>query len=233
MTVIRVGPEAPVFTFQNADLIGGTHFSGSGSFLGASCFNTDTQTWYTILPDGTLGGYSLFSTIISAGENNIGLLGGHTSTISTEITTTATQAAYIANDAVLVSGGGASAIANAGRTTGGTGYIAGIMLITDMKSITPRFRIHFYNALPTLVADNAPWASLYADVGKQIGYWDMPAMNTPIDITNSTLSRTLDFSMRIPYACVTTSLYFALETLDGFTPTNSQKFTLKVALEQN
>ena len=171
---------------------------------------------------------------LTAAEVHAGAVGGHTAVLSTEITTTGTQAAYAANDAVLVNGGGISEIQNAARVSGGSGYITGIRVITNKKSITPRLRVHFFNTTgPTISADNAAWQEKYTDISKRVGSWDMPAMITAADTTNSDMSRAQDTTMRIPFACAVTSLYFALETLDAFTPDNSQKFTIILIVEQN
>ncbi len=161
---------------------------------------------------------------------------GYTTVASVEIVTTHTQAAYAANDAVLAAAGGLSELANAVRVAGGSGYIMGIRISTNKKSITPRMRVHFFNTSnPTLSADNAAWQEKYADVGKRVGYYDMPAMTTAADTTNSDMSRSVDFSVRIPFKCAagSTSLWIGLETLDAFTPDNDQKFTVTVLVEEN
>jgi hypothetical protein len=169
-------------------------------------------------------------------ENHIGEVAGKTGSTSAEITTTASQGAYVANDAVLAAAGGVSEITNVARVAGGSGYITGIRLMTNKKSITPRFRVHFFNASnPTVSADNAAWQDKYADGPKRVGYYDMPAMVTAADTTNSDMSRSIDLTVRLPFVCAAgkTSLWFALEALDGFTPDNSQKFTIKLNTELN
>ena len=126
------------------------------------------------------------------------------------------------------------AIANAARVSGGSGEIMGIRLSTDKKSITPRIRVHFFSTNgATLSADNAAWQDKYADISKRIAYYDMPAMTTPTDTSNSDMSRSVDMTMQIPYICAATSLYFVLEALDAFAPASGQKFTLTVFLKRN
>lgn len=179
-------------------------------------------------------GSTLFS--LMPGENHIGEVGGNSVIVSTEITTTASQGAYIANDAVLAAAGGVSEIQNVGRLAGGSAYITGVRLSTDKKSITPRFRVHLFNANnPTVSADNAQWQEKYVDASKRLGYIDLPAMSTGADTTNSTMSRAVDETVRKLIACAAgqTSIWFALEALDGFTPDNSEKFTLVLSLERN
>lgn len=156
--------------------------------------------------------------------------------ISTEFTRPNDSSAYAANDVVSDSTSATTmqALANAVRVAGGSGEILGIRLSTDKKSITPRFRIHFYNTNgATVSGDNAAWQDKYADIGKRVAYYDLPAMTTGADSTNSNMSRSVDMTMDIPYTCVGTSLYFVLEALDVFTPSALEKFTLTVFVKRN
>jgi len=174
---------------------------------------------------------------IKAGEDHIGEVGGRTIVSSVEITRATPDAtAYSANDAVLAAAGGLSEIANVARIAGGSGYITQIRVSTNKKSITPRLRLHFFNASnPTVSADNLPWQDKYADAGKRITYIDMPALITAADTTNSDMSRTMDATVRIPFQCANgqTSLWVGIETLDAFTPDAAQKFTIKLNTELN
>lgn len=156
--------------------------------------------------------------------------------ISVEFTRPSDTNAYAIGDVVSDSTSATTmqAIANAARVSGGSGEIMGIRLSTDKKSINPRIRVHFYSTNgATVSADNANWQDKYADVGKRIAYYDMPAMTTGADTSNSDMSRSVDMTMQIPYVCAATSLYFVLETLDAFTPASGEKFTLTVFLKRN
>jgi len=171
-----------------------------------------------------------------ASEAHIGEVGGRTLLASVEITRGTSTTAYAANQTVLNAAGTLSEITGVARINQGTGYITGIRVTTNAKSLTPRFRLHFFNASnPTFAADYASWKDLYADISKRIGYYDLPAMVTAADATNSDCSRTLDFTMRIPFDCAaaTTSLFVGIETLDAFTPTNGQKITIVLNSELN
>lgn len=150
---------------------------------------------------------------------------------ATELTRPANTTAYTAGD--VVSNDAATttllSFASFARVNAGSGYIVGARLATDKKSITPRFRVHLYNASnPTVAADNAAHKTLYADLGKRIGSFDLPAMTTPVNTTDSTESITQDMTLRIPFfaAAATRTIYALLETLDDFSPANAQKFTL-------
>ena len=171
-----------------------------------------------------------------ASEAHIGEIGGKTLLASVEIIRGTSTTAYAANQTVLNAAGTLSEITGVARINQGTGYITGIRVTTNAKSLTPRFRLHFFNASnPTFAADYASWKDLYADISKRIGYYDLPAMVTAADATNSDCSRTLDFTMRIPFNCAaaTTSLFVGIETLDAFTPTNGQKITIVLNSELN
>jgi hypothetical protein len=125
---------------------------------------------------------------------------------------------------------------NCASANGRSGYITGARLITDKKSITPRFRVHIYNANnPTVAADNAQMDIRYADISKRIGSFDLPAMTTGADSTNSTSSQSQDLGLRIPFVCAANDndLYAILEPLDGFTPAANEKFTLVLYCDQN
>jgi len=173
---------------------------------------------------------------LPAGEEFLGATGGKTLRATVEIITVTPQAAYIAGDAVLKSGGGLSELQGAARVTGGSGYIVTVRISTNKKSITPRLRVHFFNASnPTLSADNAPWQEKYADASKRVGFVDLPAMTTATDTTNSDMSRAQDYTIRMPFVCNggSNSLFVGLETLDGFTPDNAQRFTVTIFTEVN
>lgn len=126
-------------------------------------------------------------------------------------------------------------IANCARVNGGSGYIVRATLITDLKSITPSFRVRVFNAAPTQSNDKTAYQSLYADASKRVGEFILGPMSTPSDTTNSTMSAASDMNLRLPFVCAagTTDLLFLFEALTAFTPTSGQKFTLQLAIDQN
>lgn len=163
---------------------------------------------------------------------------GYTSLISAELTRPSNTDAYSANDSVSNSATTTvpMTLANVARSNGGNGYITGIRISTNKKSITPRLRLHLFNAADaTLAADNAAHKEVYADSSKRLGYIDLPAMTTAANTTDSDMSRTLDFTQRIPFQCAaaSTSLYAVIETLDAFNPDSGQKFNVTLNVEQN
>lgn len=171
-------------------------------------------------------------------------VGGSIVTLVGTFTRPANTTAYTANDVVSNSTSATTliVITNAARVVGGSGYIVGARLTTDLKSITPRVRLHVYNAsTPTIAVDNAAMQLRYTDSSKRIRSVDMPALSTPIDATNSTQSEaslpdpTNGNPPRIPFICASgdRNLYILLETLDAFTPASGQGFTLTVDIDQN
>jgi hypothetical protein len=163
---------------------------------------------------------------------------GDIARVATEVTRPSDTTAYTAGDAVNNSTSAPVVItlANVARANDTGGYIVGVRLSTDKKSIVPRLRVHFYRASnPNVPNDNAAMVSLYADESKKLGYVDLPAMITPADATNSTISFAQDYSVRIPFLPVSggRAIYAALETRDAFTPASGEKFTLTVLVDQN
>ncbi len=190
------------------------------------------------LPAGTnnIGDVDVAS--IAAGENHLGEVGGKMVKGSVEFTRPADTTAYTAGDVVSDSASASTLMdfASFARTNGGGGYIVAARLLTDKKSTTPRMRVHLFNAAnPTVAADNAAHKEIYADASKRMGYFDLPAMSTPVDTTNSDQSRSIDMNLRFPFVTggSTRSVYALLEALDAFTPASGEKFTLVLTGELN
>lgn len=166
----------------------------------------------------------------------IAVSGGGGSTIAVvrvEMTRPDNATAYGVGDAIAPTPTALIEFPNFAAVAGGSGYLVGFMLTTNLKSITPAIRVHVYTASdPTLNPDNDTWEDDYVDESKKaINYFDLPAMYTPVDATNSTQSTAEDQNLRIPFKCAagSRSLWLAYETQTIFTPANLQKFigTLK------
>lgn len=174
--------------------------------------------------------------VLAAGENHIGAVGGALKVATGTFARPADTTAYAANDVVSNNTTTTTPITAAGvaRVAGGSGYIVAARLWTDKKSIVPRFRVHLFNAVnPTLSGDNLPYQNKYADVGKRIASFDLAAMSTPADTTNSDMSGITDFTLRIPFVAVASDIYAVLETLDIFTPASAENFVLVLVVDQN
>lgn len=181
---------------------------------------------------------ALESVPLAAGENHVGEVGGRLTTVSVELTRPSDTTPYGVNDVVSNSASATTPMefANIARSTDAlSGYIVKARLSTDKKSITPRIRVHLFNAAnPTLAADNVNWKELYADADKRLGYFDLPAMTTAADASSSDMSRTFDLNLRIAVvAAANRSLYAVLETLDAFTPASGEKFRLTLVMDNN
>jgi hypothetical protein len=158
--------------------------------------------------------------------------------VDTEFTRPANTTNYTAGDAVSNSTGATTIItlANAVRAVGASAYIVRVAVYTDKISITPRFRVHFYNASDaTLAVDNAGFKELYTETAKHLGYVDLPNLVTARDTAASTMSTAANSSVRLPIVAggATRDIYAALETLDAFAPNNAQKFMLSVHVDNN
>lgn len=165
-------------------------------------------------------------------------VGGAISRLTGTFTRPADATAYAANDVVSNNATTTTPITLSGavRANAGTGYIVGCRVATNLKGITPRMRVHVFNANnPTVAADNAANKSVYADIAKRVGTFDLAAMTTGADATNSDMSAATDWTLRIPFkaAAGDTALYVYLETLDAFTPANGQAFTVELLIDQN
>lgn len=152
------------------------------------------------------------------------------------ITRTTNNTPYTVNQRVGETGAvtAPKEITGIARIAGGSGVIVGIRIRINLKSITPRFRVHFFNASTvTLAADGADWKEVYADAEKYVGYKDMDLLATAKDTANSDCSRTQAFDFAIPYKCAagSTSLWFAYQTLDAFTPAGANTISLVVKAE--
>jgi hypothetical protein len=173
----------------------------------------------------------------SASEAHIGEVGGRLKFVYNSFIRPNNATPYTAGDVVAANTAAVSwfRLSGVGRVTSGDGYITGVRITTDKKSITPRFRIHMYNDESglTLAFDNLPYKKIFADEPKYLGYVDLPAMATPADTTNSDISTAQDLNIRIPVTDIGSYLSCQLETLDGFTPAAFQQFLAVVFVDQN
>jgi len=198
----------------------------------------ESGSYYKVkIKDQGDGTYALAATG-AANEAHIGEVGGKLVRISGTFTRPADANAYIANDTVSNSTVATTplALASVFRVASGSAYLVGLRLETNLKSITPRFRVHFFAVSnPTVAADNVAHKEVYADAANRRGYVDLPAMSTAADTTNSDMSRAEDFTIRrtMVEASGATGLWAVLETLDAFTPASGQSFTLVALFDQN
>ena len=125
-------------------------------------------------------------------------------------------------------------IPNCVPENGGSGYIVEASLSTNVKSLTFKSRIHLLNSSAATVSpDNTAWREMWADIGIRLRSFDLPAMATAPDTSNSDMSRSFDSTLRKPFVCAagSTSLWWSLETLDTWTPASGQKFWLTLLID--
>jgi hypothetical protein len=178
---------------------------------------------------------------ITAGETHLGETGGNLITVSVEFTREANATPYSAGDAISSSAAGPVLLelTNAVRINGGSAYVTGCAVVFNVKSVTPRIRVHFFNASPAaanISGDNLPIKELYADASKRLRYIELPAMITAADVTNSDMSRA--FITPPPWLPVqaaggSRSIFVLLETLDAVTLTSGSKVTVVATFDNN
>jgi len=173
---------------------------------------------------------------IPAGENYLGTYGQIELSMAVEKIRDANATPYVAGDQISNATTPFFTFTNIFRVNGGSIDITGIEVITDLKSIVPKMRVGFFNAnTATLSADLAPAQELYVDESLRMGYFDMPALATAADATNSTCSRV--YYRPNPISLVAAggsrNLYVDLKTLDAFTPASGQKITVRLFYIQN
>ena len=135
---------------------------------------------------------------------------------------------YAAGDVVGATGGSAiHTLATAGPS-GGYVLIQSIAMVTHDTSVPAgmsSFRVHFYNASPAAIADNAAFDLLTTDYGKYLGYVDLP---TPQDFGSSIYTQTEYTGRLVKLATGSTSLFIEIETRGAFTPVSAVTFDLAI-----
>ena len=135
---------------------------------------------------------------------------------------------YTAGDVVGATTGSAIHTLTTAGPSGGYILIQSISMVTHDTSVPAgmsSFRVHFYNASPTAIADNAAFDLLTTDHGKYLGYVDLPA---PQDFGSSIYTQT-DYPGRlVKLATGSTSLFIEIETKGAFTPASAVTFDLAI-----
>lgn len=159
------------------------------------------------------------------------IVAGKTATASVEFSRPANTTAYTALD--VINGGSLMSFAGMARIAGGAGYITKARLMTDLSTCTAAMRLHLYHTAPTVISDNSPLASLYADKASRIGYLDFDAMGT--EGSGSTAASSLNANARLAFICASsnTTIFGVLSTKDAFTPASAQNFYVELTAEQN
>lgn len=193
----------------------------------------------------TLAGAATGSTVAisqtTPGTTNRTQVGGTKAIVSASKTRPGDTTAYTAKDAIAESTSAPTVWTFTGmaRTLGLGGYITRATLSTDQTTCSETFRLHLFNAAPTALNDNAACtAPLYAAGTAYVGTINFPAAKTEgtgataayANVTPNTPSGDLPLEY---VTAADANLYGLLETPNGFTPANGQKFTIIFAVEQD
>lgn len=134
----------------------------------------------------------------------------------------------------------------AGRIAKGTGYVVKGLLFVESTNITAAFRLHLYSRAPTVIADNAAFTLLEADMDDYLGYIDFTDPVTGGSGTAMSVYQNLD--VRMHFNCnadssaetdetakslVDRKLFGVLEAVEAFTPTSAQAFRVTIAVDQD
>jgi hypothetical protein len=166
--------------------------------------------------------------IISDGGTTITVDGkAYRSTVT--ITRPSNTTAYTAGDVVGDTGGSAILTLSSIGPSGGFILIQSAALIFSDSTVPSgmgAFRVHFFNASPTAIADNAPFDLVSGDRTKYMGYIDLSA---PQDL-GSTIYTQVDYPGRlIKLAADSTTLYAEIETRGAYTPVSASTVELRVS----
>lgn len=123
-------------------------------------------------------------------------------------------------------------------SAGGSGYIMGINMMTDMRLFTDQFRMWLYSAPVPAILDNIEKTILYANVDKRLGFITLPAfwtMGTASDCA-TTEATPGDGVSNLPKWVTNTEtpasrdVWYMIENMTATpgTPQASQNFTTKV-----
>lgn len=145
------------------------------------------------------------------------------------ITRPSNTTAYTAGDVVGDTGGSAILTFTNAGPSGGYVLVQSVSLIfsdTAVISGMGAFRLHFYSASPTAIADNAAFDLVSGERANYMGYVDLAA---PMDFGSSLFTQT-DYSGRmIKLANASTTLYAELETRGAYTPASASAIEVRVA----
>jgi hypothetical protein len=145
------------------------------------------------------------------------------------ITRPSNTTAYTAGDVVGDTGGSAIITLPSIGPSGGYVLVQSVSLVFSDAAVISgmaAFRLHFYSASPTAIADNAAFDLVSGDRGTYMGFVDIPA---PQDMGSSLFTQA-DYSGRlIKLAAASTTLYAELETRGAYTPASASTVEVRVA----
>ena len=145
------------------------------------------------------------------------------------ITRPSNTTAYTAGDVVGDTGGSAIITLPSIGPSGGYVLLQSVSLIfsdTAVISGMGAYRLHFYQASPTAIADNAAFDLVSGERATYMGFVDLSA---PTDFGSSLYTQT-DYPGRlIKLASGSSTLYAELETKGAYTPASASTIDVRVA----
>ena len=144
------------------------------------------------------------------------------------ITRPSNTATYAAGDVVGDTGGSAIITLSNVGPSGGWVLVQSARLMIGRSAIASGmtgFRLHFYTASPTAIADSAAFNLVSGDVDDYAGYINLP---TPQDFGSTIVAQSDYLGALIKLADDSTSLYAQLQTKSSFTPASATEYDLRV-----
>jgi len=144
------------------------------------------------------------------------------------ITRPSNTTAYTAGDVVGDTGGSAIITLSSIGPSAGYVLIQSVALVFSDASVPSgmaAFRVHFYSASPTAIADNAVFDLVSGDRANYLGYVDLP---TPSDLGSSLYTQADYCGRLVKLASASTSLFAEIETRGGYTPASASTVLLTV-----
>ena len=180
---------------------------------------------YEVIKVGTVAG-----TPLTVADNNSSLTvdsKAYRSVVT--ITRPSNTTAYTAGDVVGdTSGSAIITLSNIGPS-GGYVLVQSVSLIFSDSAVISgmgSYRLHFYSASPTAIADNAVFDLVSGERANYLGFVDLA---TPVDFGSSLYTQT-DYPGRlIKLAAGSTTLYAELETKGAYTPASASTIDVRVA----
>ena len=113
---------------------------------------------------------------------------------------------------------------------GGGGVIKNMKIESDMVNIAATaVRVWFFNEPPiTPLGDNIPYVSLYVDKSKLLFYVDV-TMDALL-ANSTTVVGHVDLDKQYQTSLASTSLFAAIQTVTGFTPTSAGNITVSISV---
>jgi hypothetical protein len=185
----------------------------------------DSEQYEAVLVKGNIDGSSLAVNDTGSSLTVDGKAYRSTVTITRPSNTTA----YTAGDVVGSTGGSAILTLSGIAPSGGFVLIQSAALIFSDSTVPAgmgAFRIHFYNASPTAIADNAPFDLVSGDRALYMGYIDLSA---PQDLGSTIYTQTDYIGRMIKMATGSTTLYAEIETKGAYTPVSASTIELRLS----